>query len=1032
MPKNIFAYIFKHSMRQQMFVFFGTLFYLPILYFSFELPKMIVNDALAPDMSLFPRQYFGFSFDQLNYLFVLCGLLLALVLTTGGIRYFMSVYKGVLGEIMLRRLRYDLYTRILQFPLSHLKKVQGGEIVTMATAEAEALGRFMGTAVANPTLQGGTMITALVFLFAQDWLLGLAAIALFPVQGYFVPKLQVKMNQLSRERLANVRLFASHISETMSGYQDIHVHDTTAFELAKTSERLGVLFRIRRRLYLIGNGIIFANNFFTQFTPFLFYSIGGYLVVMGDLSLGALVAVIAAYRETATPWNDLLEYYQSLEDNRVKYAALVENFSPDGEREIPAPERDGSSDDLPPLEGAIKVSNAIMKDGEETVVDAVSIEAPMDGKIAILGPAGSGKTELAQLLCALHKPNSGAIQLGDKNLLDLTEPDLAHYVAYSGPGSHVFTGSWRDNLYYGLKHQPVGEASERDPDRDAVDQESRLAGNTTNDVNADWINYKGVGYSSVDELEDEAVKIVKLVGLTESVFEAGMRKAIPSDISEDLASKIVAARHRFRDAIAHEEFCDAVEFFEYESYNSNATVIENLLFSEISDKSITAHSLTCDPEFLKVLADADLLETLIEVGHVATSNIVKLFSGLPAGDERLNRFSIISPEDLPSFESLLRRVPQIEGSDLSDDDRSMFLLTALQLNPARHRLGLINNRIQVKLLQARYLLQENPPQILGGKLEVIDPQRITVGTSVRDNILFGRLSQHRAQHRDDVEEVVRKVIDELELEQDVIELGLDASVGVAGVQLAQSEKQKLILARCLIKRTPVLIVDEMLSSLEKIEQDRILGDILSLRTGKATIWVDRERDGCESYFDVVYKMRGGRIVSVTEREDDQEVSKVELPDSDIQLDSTLGADIEALSAVPALKDLERDTLNLIAFTSEALTFNDGDVLLRKGDVGEEAYIVTSGEVCFIAGNEDEEKIIDTEGAGTLFGEIALLSRKPRAVTAKAKGQLKVLRISRELFFDLVRKDANLGLAIMQSLSNRLIHSAELLNKKFSD
>jgi len=194
LPKNIFAYIFKYSLRQQMIVFRGTLVYLPILYLSFELPKIIVNDALDADPGTFPRIILSHSFDQLHYLFTLCGILLALVLITGGVRYVMSVYKGVLGEIMLRRLRYDLYTRILQSPIPHLKKVQGGEIVTMATAEAEPLGRFMGIAVANPTLQGGTMLTALVFLFAQDWLLGLAAISLFPVQAYLVPKLQVRMN----------------------------------------------------------------------------------------------------------------------------------------------------------------------------------------------------------------------------------------------------------------------------------------------------------------------------------------------------------------------------------------------------------------------------------------------------------------------------------------------------------------------------------------------------------------------------------------------------------------------------------------------------------------------------------------------------------------------------------------------------------------------------------------------------------------------------------------------------------------------
>jgi len=1027
MPKNIFAYIFKHSMRQQLLVFIGTLVYLPILYMSFELPKLIVNDALVKETMSFPREYFGYTFMQLDYLFLLCGILLALVLTTGGIRYCMSVYKGVLGEIMLRRLRYDLYTRILQFPMSHLKKVQNGEIVTMVTAEAEALGRFMGGAVANPTLQGGTMITALVFLFAQDWLLGLAAISLFPIQGYLVPKLQVRMNKLSRERLANVRLFAGHISETMDGYEDIHVHDTTAYELAKTSFRLGVLFRIRRSLYTIGNAIIFLNNFFTQLTPFLFYMIGGYLVVMGDLSLGALVAVIAAYRETATPWNDLLEYYQSLEDNRVKYAALVENFSPDGEREIPPADRPDAPDTLPALSGTFRIDNAILKDGEETVLDAVSISAPLDGSIAILGPAGSGKTELAHLLAALQRPNGGAVRLGDTDLGQLSEPDLARHIAYAGPGSHVFTGSWRDNLYYGLKHRPVSTPDKDNPERASLEAESRLAGNTTNDIDADWVDHTIAGYDSREDLDNEAIKLVHLVGLTDTVFEAGMRKILETGTPKSIAAKIVEARRKFREAVSQEDCFDAVEFFDLESFNTNATVIENLLFGELCDKSIDHQVLAQDPDIRKILENNNLLKPLVEIGHIATSNIVKMFRGLPAGDEKLNRFSLIRPEDLPSFESLLRRVPKVEGMEIDDTDRAMLLSTAFMLNPSLHRLGLINNRMQVKILAARRELLDNLPASLAGNLEVIDPKKIAIGTSVRDNIMFGRLSQHRAQCRDQVEDIVRAVIEELDLNQDILELGLDASVGVAGARLAQAEKQKLILARCLIKQPHILVFDEILSALEPSEQDRILKTIREQRDGKALIWVDRDRAELDG-FDTIYTMRGGRITSevrADQAEDKADISADEGTEIDV---STVNSEIEALSSVPVLSDLNRETLNLIAFTSEAMTFSDNEVLIKKGDVGEHVFIIINGEASFFVGNNGDERHIQTDGPGTLFGEVALLSKKPRAITVRAKGNLSVLRLSRELFFDLIKQDAELGLAVMESLSNRLVHSAELLNE----
>jgi hypothetical protein len=53
----------------------------------------------------------------------------------------------------------------------------------------------------------------------------------------------------------------------------------------------------------------FLNNFLAQVTPFFFYSVGGYFVIQGELTLGALVAVLGAYKDILDPWKELLQWY---------------------------------------------------------------------------------------------------------------------------------------------------------------------------------------------------------------------------------------------------------------------------------------------------------------------------------------------------------------------------------------------------------------------------------------------------------------------------------------------------------------------------------------------------------------------------------------------------------------------------------------------------------------------------------------------------------------------------------------------------
>src|SRR3546814_9133384 len=61
------------------------------------------------------------------------------------------------------------------------------------------------------------------------------------------------------------------------------------------------------------------NNFITQLTPFFFYTVGGYLVIEDRLSFGALVAVLAAHKDFSAPLKELLRYYQTMEDVRVRF-----------------------------------------------------------------------------------------------------------------------------------------------------------------------------------------------------------------------------------------------------------------------------------------------------------------------------------------------------------------------------------------------------------------------------------------------------------------------------------------------------------------------------------------------------------------------------------------------------------------------------------------------------------------------------------------------------------------------------------------
>ena len=273
-----------------------TLVSFPFLYFSLDLPKTIINRAIGGKQ--FPQEYSWLRIrpnhvsadSYVRYFYYL-------YLSTAAFKYYINTFKGRLGERMLRRFRYQLYQRMLRFPLSQFSKTSSAQIIPMITSECESLGGFIGDAFVTPAFQGGTLLTIIFFMFMQDPVLGAAAVALYPLQGYVIPKLQRKVNQLGKRRVRTVREVADQVQESAAGIVEIHANDAVKLQLTVFANLARTIYDIRFEIYQRKFFVKFLNNFIAQLTPFFFYSIGGYLVIRGNLSFGALVAVLAAYKD---------------------------------------------------------------------------------------------------------------------------------------------------------------------------------------------------------------------------------------------------------------------------------------------------------------------------------------------------------------------------------------------------------------------------------------------------------------------------------------------------------------------------------------------------------------------------------------------------------------------------------------------------------------------------------------------------------------------------------------------------------------
>lgn len=861
MDQSIFRFIWRHSKKQQIWVILITAISFPFLYYSLDLPKTIVDEAIGGEAD-FPVDLFGLGLvelGQVEYLFTLSGLFLLLVVINGGFKYYINVYRGQLGERMLRRLRYELYFRVLRFRLPQFKRMSSGEIIPMITSEVEPLGGFIGDAFALPAFQGGTLLVYLGFIFIQDPILGAAAISLYPIQAYIIPKLQRRVNELGKQRVQTVRRLADRIGETVSGSQEIHAHDTASLHLADTAARLGRIFDIRFEIFKRKFFIKFLNNFLNQLTPFFFYSIGGYLVLQGSLSFGALVAVLAAYKDLAGPWRELLNYYQMKEDVRIKYGQVVEQFQPE---DIMPPEQltgDEALDALPPVMSFQNVGFA--EEGGLPALEGVSLELPLDRHVAVLGAGGSGRQEFMMLAARLLVPTSGRIRLGDKDWSTLAEGVVGRRFAYVGPTPFMFTDTLRANLYYGLKHRPL-----KDPDHDDEGRalrhrmiaEALASGNTIHDPEADWIDYDAAGVESSQQLEARAIDILDMVELASDVYRMGLGGTIDPGRHGDLADRLLEARGALGERLADPELADLVEQWDAGRFNTSATVAENLLFGTPVGPTFSLERLADNAYVLSVLDKVGLTDGLVETGAQVAETMIELFADLPPGHEFFEQFSFISSDELPDFQPLVTRVSKEGIGALKDEERRRLLALPFKLIPSRHRLGLVEETMQGRLLEARALFARDLPDDLEPCIEFFDAARYNASASIQDNLLFGKIRYGQAGNQDRVQGLIADTVEAMGLRETVTSVGLDNPVGVAGGRLSAIQRQKLGLARAVIKNPDVLLLDEATSALDGAAQNRVHDRLRERFEGRGVVW-SLHRPAMAARFDEVIVFRNGRI-----------------------------------------------------------------------------------------------------------------------------------------------------------------------------
>ena len=993
--RTLFTFIWKYSKRDQLVLLAVTTCLFPLLYLTLELPKRIINDAIGAGTS--PVQFMGYTVDQVVLLSILCGAFLLAVLCHGLLKMRINTMKGVLAERMLRRFRYTLIARVMRFPQPYFERTSQGELVSMVTSEAEPMGGLMGDAISQPVLQAGQMLTILSFLFLQSFWFGLAAVALIPLQAWLIPMLQRQINQLNKKRIVQVRAFAAEIGETAQGASTLRANGGWRFRQSMITDRLAKLFTIRFAIFQKKFFMKFLNNFINQLTPFFFYLVGGLLVIRGEITVGALVAALAAYKDIASPWKELLTYYNQVQDMSLRWEIITERFAPDGMTDETL--FVGEPAETPDLIGDIEIAGVNVRDADgNSVLDDLNVTLPAGALIGVAAPSEEDRRALAELLVREVQPSGGTVMIAGRPLSGLHQAVVARHIGHATGRPVLFQGTFLENVLMPLKFQPLSQEG-----KDAAILDAERAGNSGDPLDADWLDPSLAGLQDDAALRAWMLQLVGALGSAQMFFHRGLDMRADAVQNPDLTQAIISARDTLKTELRAEGLDRAVHRLNPVAYNPALPVGDNLLYASPL-QPITQEALAGQTDFLAFLREQKIDAGLIALSRDVIDMLRQIF-GMDGTDHPL--FHKLGLEE-GTYEKAAELVGAYdEMVELSDEDLALLMtipfgISAEQIGPA------FPQAMKDQILALRASHGQDMRDKLDGLYAPLSSSSWAPGMSVLENALYGKISDAAGARADEVRRKAADCLEKAGLRDLVVSLVFDSPVPLGGANMPTILTEPMAVMRAAIKRPQVLVLDNVLASRDRDARQEAYEKLHDLLPDTTMVVLADSFDD-EAEFHQRLDLQQGRLVSQGETAG---------PEQDSAASADLSRKLRALEQTHLFSGLGRRQLRLLAFGARWYDASAGEYVFYKGDPPNDgAYMVIEGEAgLYLPKDGEDDQQIATVGPGTLVGELGVIRNVPRALDMKAETDIKCLRIGAEEFMAVVENDAQTAFKLLQVVS----------------